>query len=135
MTTPTSSTTSSSTDSTASVAEQRVARGYAWLIANRPGQIGDIDPDTLDVSCLHNCVLGQTGGWVPVREQMFPNALSDRAEFDTWHHFTVEHGFHDDVTVGPDELAAQWLTVLDAHFTSTDSTDSTSSREDITDAR
>lgn len=113
-------TASTATSTATSTAKERVARGYAWLRTHRPDQISHIDPHTLDITCIHNCVLGQTGGWESAKAQLFPKAdihsdAFDPGEYVKWHRFTVDHGFHHEGTVGPDALTAQWLDVLATH--------------------
>ena len=40
----------------------RVERGAAWLDEHRPGWVGGVDPEELDLSDPHLCILGQLDG-------------------------------------------------------------------------
>lgn len=41
---------------------ERVANGVAWLDENRPGWLGDIRIERIDIASGCNCILGQTFG-------------------------------------------------------------------------
>lgn len=75
--------------------DERVAKGYAWLKANRPTTVSHLNPETIDVESTWDCPLGQTGDYHETIADMVPydNTLSFEemglARFN-WAH---AHGF------------------------------------------
>lgn len=50
------------------VLDPRVVRGAELLDERMPGWADRVDVATLDMNCPHNCVLGQTAGWIVARK-------------------------------------------------------------------
>lgn len=56
-----------------SEAQEKVARGAAWLDEVKPGAIALMDPDTFDIANVDRCAAGQAfgvGGWNRMRRLM-----------------------------------------------------------------
>lgn len=90
--------------------EQRVANGAAWLDENRPGWLGDIDVNRIDISSGCNCILGQAFGH-----------YSDSPEEARWDDgfIAADRGFiaagvHSLVADDEEALADEWRRVISA---------------------
>jgi hypothetical protein len=88
--------------------KEQVDKGVAYLDKERPGWRELIDPDKLNISSLHDCILGQVYGYF----YDCPLIQSALCWFDTAFDTAFDHGFYTGLDSSREEkreLEEEWI--------------------------